>query len=77
MLNLVSYLGMGLIAVGFLWGLLLAFQRSILTGFLSLLVLPLGVLYFLVMVRPQNYQRPLSLMGIGLLLLIATSAFIS
>jgi hypothetical protein len=74
MFDWVSYLGLLLMIVGFFWGLLLAFQRNILTGFLTLVIFPVGIVYFLLFIRPPTFQRPLSLLFIGLLLLFIGSA---
>lgn len=66
MIAVVIYLGIILIVAGFVWGLGLAFARSTLTGVLALLTMPVGVILYLLLVRPNGYQRPTALMAIGI-----------
>ena len=56
--------------IGLLWGLAVAFQRSVGWGVIALLLAPAGVIAFLVMTCRKNY-KPLALIAGALVLALA------
>lgn len=68
MTDVIVLLGVGMLAVGLLWGLALAFQKSIMTGILTLVLGMTIVPFFLLFVRPPGYKPPLGLIGGGVVL---------
>lgn len=75
MIEMTIYLGIGLITIGVLWGLGLAFDRSRVTGILTLLTSPKSVVFFLLFVRPNGFHRPTTLIGTGAALSIVAGFF--
>ena len=73
MANLVLYLGLILMVIGYLWGLSLAFAKSTGTGILSLIMGPIWVLVFLLLSRPEGFERALKFIGVGLILAILSN----
>ena len=61
--------------VGLLWGLAIAFQRSVGWGVIALLLAPAGVIAFLVLTWRENY-RPLGLI-VGAVLLGVLAVFLA
>lgn len=56
--------------IGLLWGVAVAFQRSVGWGLIALLLAPAGVIAFLVMTCRENY-KPLALLAGALVLGLA------
>jgi hypothetical protein len=65
------YLAVGMLAVGLLWGILKAFDKSIGWGLIALFLAPAGTAVFLLLTIRDNYKPFLLVAGALLLLSIA------
>ena len=73
-IGILTFITAAMGVVGLLWGLAVAFQRSVGWGVIALLLAPAGIIAFLVLTWRENY-RPLGLI-IGAVLLGVLAVFL-
>jgi hypothetical protein len=74
-IGILTFITAAMGVVGLLWGLAVAFQRSVGWGVIALLLAPAGIIAFLVLTWRENY-RPLGLI-IGAVLLGVLAVFLA